>query len=331
MSYERALKIEGRVLGHGHPDYANTMYHLGTVLHLQGKEKDSETLIRESIRILEENGLGETTTCIRRMRYFSQMLLSSNQLVEAENVQRKMLHTLELSKGWGSLDTVVAAEGLALTLQALGNLTEAKDLLARCLEARKKILPENHIQVAANMLHLARLGVLNTNRLRKLNITEARAELDKAKLSVDNAIRIAKEALDCSRKNQNSIRSSSVPNGSENDLHMALTILLQSLDFIGLLDVTKRELLEAAQESAFPFDAELALRDCISIFKEPATRSLLNSPDVKAEYLSSLKHLANIVTENIDHKTDKSGALKELRDEVRRIQVELSPSRRQRH
>ncbi|XP_056173061.1 uncharacterized protein LOC130139651 isoform X2 [Syzygium oleosum] len=46
-------EIRGRVLGYGHPDYADTMYHLGMVLHLQGKQKESEVLIFDSIRILE--------------------------------------------------------------------------------------------------------------------------------------------------------------------------------------------------------------------------------------------------------------------------------------
>ncbi|KAL6001336.1 hypothetical protein ACLOJK_007070 [Asimina triloba] len=66
------LQIKARVLGYGHSDYADTMYHLGMVLHLQGKEKDAEALIRDSIRILEEGGLGESMTCIKRIRYLSQ-------------------------------------------------------------------------------------------------------------------------------------------------------------------------------------------------------------------------------------------------------------------
>lgn len=72
------------------------------VLHLQGKKKEAEDLIRESIRILEvalsstyswynfqhahysfdcrtlatfqEAGLGESATCIRRMRYLTQVV-----------------------------------------------------------------------------------------------------------------------------------------------------------------------------------------------------------------------------------------------------------------
>ncbi|EEC76925.1 hypothetical protein OsI_15180 [Oryza sativa Indica Group] len=56
-------------MGIGHPEYASTMYLLGKVLSQQGK--DAEALIEESIRILEESGLGESPTCIQRMRYLS--------------------------------------------------------------------------------------------------------------------------------------------------------------------------------------------------------------------------------------------------------------------
>ncbi|WOL09356.1 hypothetical protein Cni_G18109 [Canna indica] len=120
--YERALKLKGRVLGYDNPDYAHTMYHLGRVLHLQGKVDEVVDLIRESIRILEDAGLGESTTCLKRMKYFVEILLNSHQLTEAEIFQRKILHNLELSKGWDSLETVIAAEHLALTIQYLGNM-----------------------------------------------------------------------------------------------------------------------------------------------------------------------------------------------------------------
>uniref|UniRef100_A0A453QJJ1 MalT-like TPR region domain-containing protein n=1 Tax=Aegilops tauschii subsp. strangulata TaxID=200361 RepID=A0A453QJJ1_AEGTS len=85
-------------MGLGNPDYANTMYLLAKVLSQQGKGKDAEALIRESIRILEEAGLGESPACIQRMKFLSLELVKSKQLAEAENLQRKILHNLELSK-----------------------------------------------------------------------------------------------------------------------------------------------------------------------------------------------------------------------------------------
>uniref|UniRef100_A0A0D9W343 MalT-like TPR region domain-containing protein n=1 Tax=Leersia perrieri TaxID=77586 RepID=A0A0D9W343_9ORYZ len=118
---QTCYEIEGRVMGVGHPEYASTMYLLGKVLSQQGK--DAEALIEESIRVLEEAGLGDSPTCLQRMRY--------------------------LSTGWDSLDTTNAAELLTLTLQTIGKLKESEELLERCLEVRKKILSEDHLQLQA--------------------------------------------------------------------------------------------------------------------------------------------------------------------------------------
>ncbi|KAG4399684.1 hypothetical protein GLYMA_08G281500v4 [Glycine max] len=74
------------------------MYHLGVVLYLQGKERDAEAFIKDSIRMLEEGGERESFVCIRRLQYLSQIYMNSQQFVEAELVQRKILHVVELSK-----------------------------------------------------------------------------------------------------------------------------------------------------------------------------------------------------------------------------------------
>ncbi|RVW30563.1 Retrovirus-related Pol polyprotein from transposon TNT 1-94 [Vitis vinifera] len=56
----------------------------------------------------------------------------------------------QYNSGWNSLDTVIAAEDLALTLQSVGRLREAQELLQRCLDVRKSLLPEDHIQEFRN-------------------------------------------------------------------------------------------------------------------------------------------------------------------------------------
>ncbi|XP_028247246.1 uncharacterized protein LOC114424580 isoform X3 [Glycine soja] len=68
------------------------------VLYLQGKERDAEAFIKDSIRMLEEGGERESFVCIRRLQYLSQIYMNSQQFVEAELVQRKILHVVELSK-----------------------------------------------------------------------------------------------------------------------------------------------------------------------------------------------------------------------------------------
>lgn len=322
LCYERALKIKGRVLGHGHTDYAETMYHLGMVLRLEGKEKDAETLIQDSIRILEESGLGESNLCIRRLRYLAQIYVKSNRLAEAEIIQRRILHAMELSKGWSSLDTIISAEGLGLTLQSVGDLKEAKDLLERCLEARKTILSEDHIQVAANLLHLARVEMLNSNRMKKTNISEATVELDKAKDHLNHSIRIAQRILYKSAK-QGDKKYKDGLRFPRKDGNIALLILLQSFNTLGQLEINKQESLELKGEHSPSIGAENAFRQCISTFKEFAVGgSMSNSPDVKAEYLSCLKSLHNLISDSTTEKS-RTVDLQELKNEIKIVEGEL--------
>lgn len=328
--YERALKIKGRVLGYGHPDYADTMYHLGMVLHLQGKEKESDALILDSIRILEEAGQGESMVCLRRLRHLAQMYLKSSRFEDAENLQRKILHMLELSKGWDSVETVLAAEGLALTLQAAGKLREAQELLERCLEARKILLTESHIQVAANMLHLARVGMLISNQSRKRNPAEAIVELDKAKGFLDNSIRIAREVLNKSVKQGGQWRNgNSAESGNKGCI--AMIVLLQSFDSLGLLGLTKEELQESRDENSHLVEAEDALLQCMSSYKEFASeRSVSGFAEVKVEYLSCLKHLASLIGEITQQGMQHSQKVttRELNYEISQVEKEISQMRR---
>ncbi|CDP01646.1 unnamed protein product [Coffea canephora] len=331
--YERALKIKRRVLGEGHPDHADTMYHLGTVMFLEGKEKDAEALVRDSVRILEEAGLGESFTCLRRLQYLAQIYTMSNQIAEAENIQRKILHRMELSKGWTSLDTVIAAERLALTLQSVVNLKEAEELLERCLDARKTLLPEDHIETAANMLYIARVKKLKSNQLRKKNVPQAMEELERAKGLLSNSIRVARKVLVQLRKqNRNQQPHGVVRNIAKNE-HSAMLILLQSLNALASLEITKLELQESMDEDRPVFEAEKILHECMSTFKEFGTEtSLSSSPEVKTEYLSCLKHLLALINDNstASVKQSRKAALEELKDEIKHVEVEISATRKRR-
>ncbi|XP_022772042.1 uncharacterized protein LOC111314693 isoform X2 [Durio zibethinus] len=311
MCYERALKIKGRVLGRGNLDYADTMYHLGTVLYFQGRLDDSEVLVQDSIRILE-------------------IYIKSNLISEAENVQRKVLHIIELSKGWNSLDTVVAAEGLGLTLQSSGSLKEAQELLERCLDARKTLLPEDHIQIGANMLHIARVVMLNSNQLRRMHVSDAIAELDKAKGLLNNAIRIAWQVIN-KLKRQSKKQDYGVSGENGRDGHAALIILLQSLDSLGLLEINRKELLESGEKLLSTPEAKDAHFECISAYKEFATEMLMSdSREVKAEYLSCLKHLSSLIDAE-GTKQYRGTTLQEFKDEIKRVEHDISSSKRRKN
>ncbi|KAJ9682589.1 hypothetical protein PVL29_018498 [Vitis rotundifolia] len=324
-----SMKIKRRVLGDGHTDYADTMYHLGMVLYLQGKIKDSEALIQDSVRILEAGGLGESTIFIRRLRYLAQIYLKSNQPAEAENAHRKILHIMEFSKGWNSLDTVIAAEDLALTLQSVGRLREAQELLQRCLDVRKSLLPEDHIQISANLLHMARVKLLSSGQLKKKDAYEAISELDKAKDLLGNSIRIAQHVVD-KLKEKGNLKNHRASGETEKERQAALVILLQSLDTLGLLEITKHELLESRGEHQPFLEAENVLRQCISAFKElPPEGSISKSAAVKVEYLSCLKHLSSLISDSSNRmQQSTTTTLQELNEEIKRVKIELSQDRK---
>ncbi|KAI8540931.1 hypothetical protein RHMOL_Rhmol08G0023100 [Rhododendron molle] len=292
------------------------------VLHLQGKEKDSESLIQESIRIMEEGGHGESGICLRRLRYLAQMYIKSNKPAEAENVQRKVLHIMELSKGWNSLDTVIAAEGLGLTLQSVGNLRESKDLLERCLEARKTILPQDHIQVASNMLYIARVEMLNSDRLRMMNMSEAIAEVDKVKVRLVHSIRIAQKILNKSAKQEDRQRYSEVSRQTGKDEQAARVILLQSLNALGLLEITKKEILESKGEHSPAKETEDSLRHFISAFNMFRTERLKKSfsSELRSEYLSCLKNFSSLISNSTSDSMQR-GLLETLEDEIKHVEV----------
>ncbi|XP_044362656.1 uncharacterized protein [Triticum aestivum] len=227
--YERALKIQGSVVGPGHPDYANTMYLLARVLSQQRKRKDAEALVRESIRILEEAGLGESPACLQRMMFhstFFQELMNLKQLDEAENLRRKILHIMELSKGWDSFGSTIAAVQLSVTLVTLGKLRESEELLQRCLAVRKKILSEDHIQVASILVYLAKLSLLRIISDIKVNNDLCRSHLVRGKRLVNDSIRIAEKILNPSREDQKKPKNAF---GIELERRIAATGILNSV------------------------------------------------------------------------------------------------------
>uniref|UniRef100_M4EH65 MalT-like TPR region domain-containing protein n=1 Tax=Brassica campestris TaxID=3711 RepID=M4EH65_BRACM len=292
-------EMKRRVLGHNHPDYAETMYHLGT-----------------------DNGQGESMTYIRRLRYLSQIYIRSSRLADAENIQRKLLHMMELSKGWNSMETVIAAEALAVTLQLSGQLSEAQELFEKCLNTQKKLLPEGHIQIGGNFLHMAKTFMLQATQLRGTDNSEALSKLEKAKNYLGDSSRIAKDVLlklkNQKGKEQKQGKSSETLRNYE---HAALVILLRSLESLAVLETSKNEIPEAKERD--PHAAEDALLQCLSAYKEFGCGSQLqDSPEVKTEYVTCLKHLS-VLLANKETMEASPISIAELKEEVKRIEMDL--------
>ncbi|EMS52549.1 hypothetical protein TRIUR3_17124 [Triticum urartu] len=240
---------------------------------------------------------------------FFQELMNLKQLDEAENLRRKILHIMELSKtwsdlnkfdlgqtqnfnyfgmeGWDSFGTTVAAVQLSVTLVTLGKLRESEELLQRCLAVRKKILSEDHIQVASILVHLAKLSLLRIISDIKVNNDLCRSHLVRGKRLVNDSIRIAEKILNPSREDQKKPKNAF---GIELERRIAATgILLEALEIVGLLDCLNM----AIQEWAPAFDYEnfeQALRKWVSLYNEPRTRNIVSNA-LRAHYMKCWRTL----------------------------------------
>ncbi|PQM42428.1 kinesin light chain 3-like isoform X1 [Prunus yedoensis var. nudiflora] len=316
-----ALQEAKEGFGEREPHVASACNNLAELYRVNKAYNKAEPLYLDAISILEESFGPEDIRVGSAFHNLGQFYI----------VQRKLEEARVCYEGWNSLDTVITAEGLALILQSSGSLKEAEELLERCLDARKTLLPEDHIQIGANMLHIARVAMLNSNQLKKVDTSKAICELEKAKDILNESIRIARSSLDKSMKQNRKIHSYGSSGDIGKNLHVALVILLQAFDALGLLAITKQELQESKQDECLPnSEAENALLRCISTYKKFVTEmSIAEFPEVKAEYLKCLKHLLSLNGNSTTQTSQQSTRvnLQDLRDEIKRLELQLSPSR----
>ncbi|KDO50824.1 hypothetical protein CISIN_1g030623mg [Citrus sinensis] len=170
--------------------------------------------------------------------------------------------------------------------------------------------------------------MLNSNRMRKMNISEAIDELDRAKELLDNSTRIARHVLNKLIKQKGEKQNYGASGEALREGHTAFFILLQSLEILALLETNKQELQGSKEEILACYEAENALLECISAYKEFGTEKPIgDSFEVKAAYLSCLKHLSSLISTGRAQRS-KEATLQGLKDEIKRIEAEISSNRR---
>ncbi|KAH0735662.1 hypothetical protein KY285_011369 [Solanum tuberosum] len=164
--------------------------------------------------------------------------------------------------------------------------------------------------------------MLDSSKLNKSNV----AELDMAKDLLSKSISVARGNLVCSVREKGNKQSYGESVTTVRSRQSALIILLQSFDALSLLEMKKLELEDSKKQDPYNSVAESALRGCISAYKEFVNEKLSDAPGVKAEYLLCLKHLVDLLSDNRTTSKDRSSnaALQELKDEIKRVEVELS-------
>lgn len=275
---------------------------------------------------IQEGGVGHSQQAVRRMSRLAEILVHTGKLQEAENIQRKILHILEMLQGPESLSTITAADNLATTLQALRKLDEAEELFLRCLQVRQKALSSTHIQIGSTLFKLAVVTTQQADEMvaeKSGKIEEARTAYERAEDMLRQAIRIAEqrweEALGgvaAADQAATAMLGNDANLGAKalNTLIPPLLALVRALNALSVVVMHLADLADspvAAKEGTQ--EAERVLRHCLTLLDKPpgVAQELVEVPELQREHVTCLHHLAALLVRNKDKGSNENNKLAE--------------------
>ncbi len=160
----RALELDAKSFGPGHPNVARNLNNLAQLLQVTNRLSEAEPLMRRALDIDEKSfGRGHPNVAIR-LNNLAQLLQATNRLSEAEPLMARVVTIFEKSFGKNHPNAATALNNLALLLQATNRLSEAEPLMRRALDIDEKSFGPGHPNVAIDLNNLAHL-LQATNRL----------------------------------------------------------------------------------------------------------------------------------------------------------------------
>jgi len=166
--YREALKIRRKVLGNEHPAIANSLNTLAQDLDWEGKTDEAENLRRESLAMQKKLFGDDSLPVAGALTGLAVSLITRGKLTEAENMLREALAIDDTRlANTNDLGTAMARFDLAIVLERQGKLDESEAVHREVLALRKKLLGNDHPDVAASLDQLA--GVLQ----RQMKLEEA--------------------------------------------------------------------------------------------------------------------------------------------------------------
>ena len=149
--YEEALQIRIKALGSDHPEVATTHYTLGFLFMDLGRYQEAETHLTAAGKIVTEVTqslqilLARARLANRRDNYELALELYRRAYARTEREPRVRSYRVSTDHNIG------------LILAQMGRTDEALPHLRRSLEAYRRMLPEEHPQIATGLLHLGAL------------------------------------------------------------------------------------------------------------------------------------------------------------------------------
>ena len=129
----RALAIDERTYGLGHPDVARDLGNLAELLHGTNRMAEAELLYRRALATDERAYGPRHPDVASRLNNLALLLRYTNRMAEAEPLYRQALAIYERSYGSGHPDVAIALYNLADLLHATNRVTQAEPLTARAV------------------------------------------------------------------------------------------------------------------------------------------------------------------------------------------------------
>mmetsp|Transcript_7430 Transcript_7430/g.14621 ORF Transcript_7430/g.14621 Transcript_7430/m.14621 type:complete len:550 (-) Transcript_7430:346-1995(-) len=156
---DRVLKLRRSMFGPRHFLYADSMFGMAHILKKTGgKDKEAIQLMRDAIKILEEEESVQTSVVVAWLMELTAEHRQMKKLPDAVACLRKALFHLSNEKGEGMANASQISDDLYDLLIVMKKKEDAREVLKACFEARKEIFGSQLI-VAQTANRLAQLEV----------------------------------------------------------------------------------------------------------------------------------------------------------------------------
>jgi tetratricopeptide (TPR) repeat protein len=153
--YRRALAIDERLLGDGHPRVAVHLNNLATLLLATKRMREAEPLMRRAL-VIDEQSYGNSHPAVGRdLNSLALLLKATGYLSEAEPLMRRALAIDEQSFGRDHPVVAIKLNNLARLLMDTKRLLEAEPLTWRALAIDERSYGEDHPRVALQLMTVA--------------------------------------------------------------------------------------------------------------------------------------------------------------------------------
>jgi class 3 adenylate cyclase/tetratricopeptide (TPR) repeat protein len=155
--YERALAICEKVLGPEHPNTANSLSHLASLLEAQGDLAAARPLLERALAINEKVHGPEHPGTATGLNHLARLLQAQGDLAAARPLHERALAIREKVLGLEHPHTAWSLNNLAFLLKSMGEFATAKPLFDRALEVHEKVSGPEHPATAMVLQNLAAL------------------------------------------------------------------------------------------------------------------------------------------------------------------------------